>query len=107
MTPDFRQAWRYVQLPDPGAEPTASPYVTLACNPAWLPYIVGAVLTLLKQSTWQAADQAAANDLVDEATNLLGMIAAASDAPNTLAPLSNGSPTAPFISNGNGALVMN
>lgn len=107
MTPDFNQAWRYVQLPAPAAEPTSPGYITMAFNPAWLPVLVGTLLTLLEQSTWQAADRATANGLVDEATNLLGMIAAASDAPNTLAPLSNGSPTAPFISNGNGALVMN
>lgn len=107
MTPDFSQAWRYVQLPAPVAEPTAPPYVTLHFNQTWLPLIVGAVLTLLQQSTWQAVDQTAANALVDEATNLLGMFAAASDATNALAPLSNGSPTQPFIGNGNNGLVMN
>lgn len=107
MTPDFNQGWRYVQLPAPAAEPTATPYVTLACNAAVVPLVVGALLTLLQQSTWQASTPGAANDLVDEATNLLGMIAAASSAPNTLAPLSNGNPTLPFIGNGAGALIMN
>jgi hypothetical protein len=107
MTPDFSQAWRYVQLPAPTAEPTNPAYVTLAFNPAWLPAVLGSLLTLLQQSTWQASDQAAANDLVDQATNLLAMLATAADAPATLTPISNGSPTRPFIGNGAGAIVMN
>jgi len=107
MTPDFYHKWRYVQLPAPATEPTAVAYVTLAFNTAWLPYVVGTLLTLLQQSTWQAADAATANSLVDEATNLLGMLATAQNNPNTLAPLSNGNPTQPLISNGAGGLVMN
>ena len=107
MTPDFNQAYRYAQLPAPTVEPTTPAYITLAFSTTWLPYVVGALLTLLQQSTWQAADQAIAAGLVDEATNLLCMLAAARDNFNTLAPISNGSPTQPFIGNGNNALVMN
>lgn len=107
MTPDFAHKWRYVQVPAPASEPAAVAYTTLAVNAAWLPLITGALLTLLQQSTWQAANQGAASALVDEATNLLGMLAVASGAANTLTPISNGSPTQPFISNGNSALIMN
>lgn len=107
MTPDFNTRWRYVQLPDPSTEPTATPYVTLACSVAWLPYIIGTLLDLLRQSAWDAATVTDANNLVDTATNLIGMIGVAANNPNTLAPLSNGSPTAPFISNGAGSLVVN
>jgi len=92
---------------DPGTAPGDVTLVTLACNTAWLPYLVGCLTQLAQLRTWTTTDPAALADLLGRVTDLLGLIATASDATGTLAPLSNGNPASPLVLNGNGAIVLN
>jgi len=92
---------------DPGTAPGDVSLITLTCNTAWLPYLVGSLMQLAQIRTWTITDPTALADLLGRVTDLLGIVATAADATNTLAPVSNGNPAAPLVSNGAGAIVLN
>ena len=104
----FHARSSYIQpVTDPDISPGDVALITLACNTAWLPYVVGSLLQLLQPLAWTTTSPTALADLLGRVTDLLGMVATAADATGTLAPISNGNPASPLVLNGASAIVLN
>jgi len=61
----------------PSVDPDTGGLVSISFNPAWLPYVLGALTQLTQRTTWSGSD-ADITLAVDRATNLMNLIGAPS-----------------------------
>lgn len=73
----------------PAAGPCDAPLLCFSVNAEWLPYMLGALQQLVQPTTWNVPDQAAMDDVLARATDLIAEIGTAvpcSSAPPAVGP---------------------
>jgi hypothetical protein len=74
-TPGWAQQGSFVQpVPIPTAAIDDAPQVCVQVNVEWLPYVLGSLMQLVQPSSWIAPTQAALDDVLERATDLIGEI---------------------------------
>jgi hypothetical protein len=66
------------KLPLPGVFPSQAPAVYIAVNPAWLPYIVGALSQMMHPAYWDTNNDAALTVVQCQVSELLSLVGNAS-----------------------------